>query len=70
MTVREICSVLEIGEGIKPEMFLAYSGFSVPFHRNDALEMAAYGDFIVESCHVSDLCVELIVKQQFIRATA
>lgn len=67
MTVREICSILEFGEGIKPEILLTYSGYAVTFNRKDALEMAAYGDFLVESCHVSNLCVKLIVKQQFVR---
>ena len=68
MTVREICSVLEIGDGVKPTLLLAYDGNGVTLNRKDRLEMAAYGDFIVDECHVTNLGVELIVRQEFVRA--
>lgn len=65
MTVREICSVLAIGDGVKPNIELTFGANGVPFTPANDLEMMAYGDFLIDSCHVSTLGVELVLKQQF-----
>ena len=65
MTVREICSILEIGDGVKPAIELTFGANGVPFSPQNGLEMMAYGDFLIDSCHVSTLGVELVLKQQF-----
>lgn len=31
----------------------------------NGLELMAYGDFLIETCHVSTLGAELVLKQQF-----
>lgn len=67
MTVREICSVLDIGDGVKPKIELTFGPSGVPFNPQNDLEMMAYGDFLIETCHVSTLGVELVLKQQFVR---
>ena len=65
MTVREICSVLDIGDGVKPAIELAFGANGVPSTPTNDLEMMAYGDFLIETCHVSTLGAELVLKQQF-----
>lgn len=65
MTVREICSVLDIGDGVKPNIELTFGSCGVPFNPKNGLEMMAYGDFLIETCHVSTLGVELVLMQQF-----
>lgn len=65
MTVREICSVLAIGDGVKPNIELTFGANGVPFTPTNDLEMMAYGDFLIETCHVSTLGVELVLMQQF-----
>lgn len=65
MTVREICSVLDIGDGIKPNIELTFGSCSVSFNPKNGLELMAYGDFLIETCHVSTLGAELVLKQQF-----
>lgn len=65
MTVREICSVLAIGDGVKPNIELTFGANGVPFNPKNGLELMAYGDFLIETCHVSTLGVELVLKQQF-----
>lgn len=65
MTVREICAVLDIGDGIKPNIELTFGSCGVPFNPKNDLEMMAYGDFIIETCHVWEGGVELVLKQQF-----
>lgn len=67
MTVREICAVLDIGDGIKPSVELAFGASAVQFNPVNDLEMLAYGDFVIESCHVWEGGVELVLKQQFVR---
>lgn len=70
MTVREICTVLDIGDGIKSEVELAFGASAVKFNPINDLEMLAYGDFIIDSCHVWEGGVNLVLKQQFCRKTA
>lgn len=65
MTVLEACAMLEIGDGIKPNIELTFGSCGVPFNPQNGLEMMAYGDFLIETCHVSTLGVELVLKQQF-----
>lgn len=67
MTVREICSVLAIGDGVKPNIELTFGANGVPFTPANDLEMMAYGDFLIETCHVSTLGVELVLMQQFVK---
>ena len=43
MTVREICSVLDIGDGVKPAIELTFGANGVPFTPANDLEMMAYG---------------------------
>ncbi len=65
MTVREICSILEIGDGVKSAIELTFGANGVPFTPANDLEMMAYGDFLIESCHVWEGGVELVLMQQF-----
>ena len=67
MTVREICSVLEISDGVKPNIELTFGSNGVPFTPANDLEMMAYGDFLIDSCHVWEGGVELVLMQQFVR---
>ena len=68
MTVLEACAMLELGDGIKPNIELTFGANGVPFTPANDLEMMAYGDFLIDSCHVTNLGVELILMQQFVRA--
>lgn len=65
MTVREICSVLAIGDGVKPAIELTFGANGVPFTPTNGLELMAYGDFLIETCHVWEGGVNLVLKQQF-----
>ena len=65
MTVREICSILEIGDGVKPAIELTFGANGVPFTPANDLEMMSYGDFLIDSCHVLEGGVELVLMQQF-----
>ena len=65
MTVLEACAMLELGDGIKPNIELTFGSCGVPFNPQNGLEMMAYGDFLIETCHVSTLGVELVLKQRF-----
>ncbi len=67
MTVREICSVLDIGDGVKPKIELTFGSSGVPFSPQNDLEMMAYGDFLIASCHVWEGGVELVLMQQFVK---
>lgn len=67
MTVREICSVLDIGDGVKPNIELTFGSCGVPFNPKNDLEMMAYGDFLIETCHVWEGGVELVLMQQFVK---
>nr|DAM34414.1 MAG TPA: hypothetical protein [Caudoviricetes sp.] len=52
MTVLEACAMLELGDGIKPNIELTFGSSGVPFNPKNSLEMMAYGDFLIETCHV------------------
>ena len=65
LTVREICSVLAIGDGVKPNIELTFGANGVPFTPANDLEMMAYGDFLIDSCHIWEGGVELVLMQQF-----
>ena len=65
MTVLEACAMLELGDGIKSNIELTFGSCSVPFNPKNGLELMAYGDFLIETCHVSTLGAELVLKQQF-----
>lgn len=67
MTVLEMCAVLDIGDGVAPRIELSFGASGVPFNPKNSLEMMAYGDFLVDSCHVSDCGVNLVLMQQFVR---
>ena len=67
MTVLEACAMLELGDGIKPNIELTFGSCGVPFNPKNGLEMMAYGDFVIDSCHVWEGGVELVLKQQFVR---
>lgn len=67
MTVREICAVLDIGDGVKPSVELTFGACAVQFNPVNDLEMLAYGDFVIDSCHVWEGGVELVLKQQFVK---
>ena len=68
MTVLEACAMLELGDGIKPNIELTFGSSGVPFNPKNSLEMMAYGDFLIDSCHVWEGGVELVLMQQFVRA--
>lgn len=67
MTVREISTTLDFDDAKKSRIDLTFGANSVPFNRDNELEMRAYGDFIIETCHVWEGGVELVLKQQFVR---
>lgn len=67
MTVREICAVLDIGDGVNPNIELTFGANGVPFTPANDLEMMAYGDFLIDSCHVWEGGVELVLMQQFVK---
>ena len=52
MTVLEACAMLELGDGIKPNIELTFGSSGVPFNPKNSLEMMAYGDFLIKTCHV------------------
>lgn len=59
--------MLEIGDGIKPNIELTFGSAGIPFHPQNDLEMMAYGDFLIETCHIWEGGVNLVLKQQFVR---
>lgn len=65
MTVLEACAMLELGDGIKPNIELTFGSSGVPFNPKNSLEMMAYGDFLIETCHIWEGGVNLVLKQQF-----
>jgi hypothetical protein len=67
MTVREICAVLEFDDAKKSRIDLTFGTISVPFNPANDLEVLAYGDFVIETCHIWEGGVELVLKQQFVK---
>ena len=67
MTVQEICAVLEFADAEKSRIDLTFGANSVPFNPANDLEVLAYGYFVIDSCHVWEGGVELVLKQQFVK---
>ncbi len=67
MTVREICGTLEFADNTKSLIELTFGSAGIPFHPQNDLEMMAYGDFVIETCHIWEEGVNLVLKQQFVR---
>lgn len=69
-TVKSLANSIEFGDGITKNISLASGGSASELNTLDPLAMAAYGDFVVDYIHVSDMGVELVLKQDFVKAGA
>lgn len=69
-TVKSLANSIEFGGGIAEKVYLASGGAASELNTLDPLAMAAYGDFVVDYIHVSECGVELVLKQDFVKAGA
>ena len=76
LTVKDIVSILQFGEfddkyGKEvPRLTVSADGLAPHINPENKLEMAAYGDFIIDRIHVDELGVELCVKSSLCTAGA
>lgn len=69
ITVKEAVKLLRIeqlDEHMENKIFINGNDFNP----QNTLELAAYGDFLIEEIYVSSDGVNLIPKQEFVKATA
>ena len=69
MTIRDLVTVIRCNK-----IFVNFDGFKNEIHPEDQLQMAAYGDFIVDSANIFSVAdetfCEISVKTSFARKGA
>lgn len=74
LTVKDIVSLLQFGEfsdkygNEVPRLTVSADGLATHINPENKLEMAAYGDFIIDRIHVDELGVDLCVKSSLCTA--
>lgn len=70
LTVREITTCLHFDDTLKMSVSLYFGDSENAFNPLNPLQMAAFGDFVVDDIYVSDGGVGLALKQEFVKAGA
>lgn len=70
LTVREIATRLHFDNTQKMSVSLYFGDSENAFNPLNPLQMAAFGDFVVDDIYVSEGGVGLALKQEFVKAGA
>lgn len=68
ITVRECCNLIKFAYQVPDEVSVSSIDEGRVINPDSALDMAAYGDFLVDRVTVFDSGIEITLKQQFAKA--
>lgn len=68
ITVRECCSLIKFAYQVPDEVSVSNIDEGRVINPNSALDMAAYGDFLVDRVTVFDSGIQITLKQQFVKS--
>lgn len=70
MTVKELCNLIKFysDDDRKMEIYISADGATKDFDPAVAIELAAYGDFVVSEIGISPRGAEIEIKREFVKS--
>ncbi len=70
MTVKELCNLIKLypDDGKKMNIYISADGTMKDFEPSVAIELAAYGDFVVSEIGINPGGVEIEIKREFVKS--